>query len=307
MKLTCQEVAHAALGEPAQRAGRELLWRCPNHDDRHPSLSVNPSKDVWFCGPCDVGGSAWELATFLAKAEPEDKPTVTAWLRERGLLRDEEGGAEAKLVATYDYRDESGRRLFQVVRYHPKTFRQRRPDGNAGWIWNLDGVRRVLYNLPNVLAAEALLIVEGERDVETARGLKLPATTNPGGAGKWRPEYSEQLRGKQVVIIVDGDEPGRKHGREVARALIGIAAAVRLAELPGAKDLSDWVERGGTRERLIGILRAVPDLTAGAFAGWGVDTAAAGATGRAANPWAEIEGLDSFLRDDGSGAEALVS
>ena len=85
-RLTCEPVAHAALGPPARKAGSELLWRCVNHDGRNPSLSVNVSKDVWLCGPCGSSGNAWQLAAFLAKVSPYDRSAVTAWLRERGLL-----------------------------------------------------------------------------------------------------------------------------------------------------------------------------------------------------------------------------
>ena len=86
MKLTCEQVARAVLGEPAKRQGRELLWLCPCHDDRHPSLCVNAGKNCWLCGPCGKSGNAWELAAFFAGVGPDDKRAVTAWLRERGLL-----------------------------------------------------------------------------------------------------------------------------------------------------------------------------------------------------------------------------
>jgi len=60
---------------------------------------------------------------------------------------------EKRIIATYDYKDESGKLLYQAVRYEPKDFRQRRPDGKGGWIWNLEGVRRVLYRLEELLRA----------------------------------------------------------------------------------------------------------------------------------------------------------
>ena len=52
-----------------------------------------------------------------------------------------------RIVATYDYRDEAGELVFQVVRYEPKDFRQRRPDGQGGWTWQVKGVRQVPYRL----------------------------------------------------------------------------------------------------------------------------------------------------------------
>jgi len=271
-RLCCEAIARAALGPPGKKAGAELLWRCPQHDDHNPSLSVNLSKDVWLCGPCGKDGNAWELAAFLASAEPSDKPTVTAWLRERGLLGDRNGGAESKIARSYDYTDEAGKVLFQVVRYEPKAFRQRRPDGNGAWVWNLHGVKPVLYRLPEVLKAKSVLVVEGEKDVESARKLGAVATCNAGGASKWRPEYSEFLRGRRVCVICDADAPGLAHGHDVARSLVGVTASVKLIEtLPGdgVKDLTDYFHSGGTRESLLNLIREAPELTAADVAKWG--------------------------------------
>jgi 5S rRNA maturation endonuclease (ribonuclease M5) len=100
---------------------------------------------------------------------------------------------------------------------------------------------------------------EGEKDCETARALGIVATCNPGGAGKWREEYAEHLRGKQIIIIADKDEPGRKHAEKMAESLYGKAASIKVLQMPGAKDLSEWVERGGTREALEKLIAAVPE------------------------------------------------
>jgi putative DNA primase/helicase len=164
-------------------------------------------------------------------------------------------------IDTYDYCDEPGKLLYQVVRYVPKDFRLRRPDGNGGWIPNLKGVRRVLYRLSDVLKAKSVLVAEGEKDCETAHKMGLVATCNAGGAGKWRENYSECLRGKHVAIIADADEPGRKHAQQVAKSLRSKAESVKVLELPGAKDLSLWVEKGGTRERLVELIRGTPEWT----------------------------------------------
>lgn len=84
-KATCEQIARAALGEPMKRAGTELLWRCPNHEDQHPSLSINPKKDVFMCGPCGASGTAWHLAAFLSGHDPADRDAVKAWLYEHGF------------------------------------------------------------------------------------------------------------------------------------------------------------------------------------------------------------------------------
>jgi 5S rRNA maturation endonuclease (ribonuclease M5) len=161
-----------------------------------------------------------------------------------------------------------GNLLFEVVRFPGKRFRQRRPDGKGRYLWNLEGVRRVLFNLPAVLREKAVVVCEGEKDCLTAGKLGLTATCNPHGAGKWRPEYSALLKGKRVAIIADADAPGLAHARAVARSLVGVAESVKLIEaLPQAKDLSEWVEVGesdleGAREQLVEIIRGARALMA---------------------------------------------
>ena len=96
-----------------------------------------------------------------------------------------------RIAATYDYTDENGELLFQAVRYEPKGFNQRRPDGKDSWKWSLKGVKRVLYRLPELMSADPakpVFVVEGEKDADNLIQLGLVATTNPMGAGKWSPE-----------------------------------------------------------------------------------------------------------------------
>ena len=173
------------------------------------------------------------------------------------LFDDASGNGKRREVATYDYTDEAGKLLFQVVRFEPKDFRQRKPDGHGGWEWKLGDTPRVLYRLPAVLeavrAGRTVFVVEGEKDVATLVGWGLDATCNPGGAGKgkWRPEYNESLYGAKVVIIPDADDVGREHAASIARSLAPRARKVQTVELPGAKDASAWAAAGGTREALL--------------------------------------------------------
>jgi hypothetical protein len=258
--LLCADIVRAALGQPRLQKAQELFYGCPNHDDHNPSLKVNPKKNLWMCGPCGKSGGPWALAAFLSGRDPSDKPAVTEWLRERGLLspRGEPAGSRSRIVATYDYTDERSEMLYQNVRYEPKDFKQRRPNGKGGWVWNLQGVRRVLYCLPKVLAASDVIIVEGEKDADTGDTLGLTATTS-GSTGTWRNEFSEILRGKRVTVIADADTAGRKDGWQIASSLSGKVGCLKLLELPGAKDLTEWVQRGGTREALINLIQTTPD------------------------------------------------
>jgi hypothetical protein len=165
-----------------------------------------------------------------------------------------------KIVETYDYTDEAGNLLFQSVRYDPKAFRQRKPDGNGGWIHKdifKNGTRPVPYRLPKVATAvregRTIFVVEGEKDVHRLEREEFVATTNPMGAGKWRDDFSDALAGADVRIIPDNDDAGREHARKVAESLRGKARDVQVIELPGLPaggDVSDWFDGGGTAEHL---------------------------------------------------------
>lgn len=167
-----------------------------------------------------------------------------------------------RTVAEYDYTDEQGELLFQVVRKEPKNFPQRRPNGRGGWVWSVKDVRRVLYRLPKLLAAdpsETIYVFEGEEDVHKAEEDSLTGTTNPEGALKWFEEFSETLRGRAVVIVPDEDPKGIKHAEQVAASLYGKASSVKIVRLPqlewrekNGEDYRDWREkRGGTVEELL--------------------------------------------------------
>lgn len=79
--------------------------------------------------------------------------------------------------------------------------------------------------------AKKVLIVEGEKDVETLRTLGYAATTNKGGAGKWSEELSKHFKGADVVIIPDMDEPGEKHAKLILRELRNDAKSIRIVNL----------------------------------------------------------------------------
>src|SRR5205823_4705078 len=133
-----------------------------------PSARWSREKAAWYCDPCGKGGGAVALATRLGFE----------------LLK---ANGRRSVAAAYTYRDENGRLLYEAVRFKPKGFSQRRPNGKSGWAWNLKGVRRVLYRLPELLAADptaTVYVVEGEKDADRLARLGLVATTSPCGAGK---------------------------------------------------------------------------------------------------------------------------
>lgn len=165
---------------------------------------------------------------------------------------------------SYPYHDADGKVLYEVVRQPDKRFFQRAPDGVGGWRPSVRGVAPVLYRLVGLITSAAkvpVFIVEGEKDADALAALGLVATTNPGGAGKWRDTYTNLLRGRHIAILPDNDEPGRQHATQVAAALDGTAASIRVIALPGLPprgDVSDWLAAGGTADELRALVRAAP-------------------------------------------------
>lgn len=225
----------------------DYLTLCLFHSDKqHPNLHVHPQKG-FHCFACGAGGSITKLATELGVS-----PTTEREHREIEII--------------YHYCDAKGK-PFEVVRFRPKGFAQRRPDGNGGYLWNLKGIVPTLYKHDEVKSAiakgEAIYVVEGEKDAETLRRSGFVATTNPGGAGKWHERYSGFLSGAQVIIIADKDASGRTHARQVAKALGGKANSIKLLELPDRarpiKDCSDWLDAGGTANELRSLVAGTPE------------------------------------------------
>jgi hypothetical protein len=188
-----------------------------------------------------------------------------------------------KTEAEYVYRDAVGQKVFTVVRRLGWASETRQVfDDDTGkqvkryfqhWEGTADGKKPanapvLPYRLPELLAAVAagqtVLVLEGERKVEQARTWGYVATCCADGAGKWRREHAEFLRGADVVIVPDHDDPGQRHADQVGRSLEGIATRRRLLllpDLPEHGDIVDWIKAGGTRERFAELLAAAPEWT----------------------------------------------
>jgi 5S rRNA maturation endonuclease (ribonuclease M5) len=241
-----------------KKSGSEYRAPCPLHGGTHPNLAVNMETGLWKChSKCNRGGNIYKFEELLTGDHwRKAYRNVLAFV---GRTPPPKNGSGKRIeVATYDYTDEHGKLLLQVVRYEGKEFEQRRPGGNGGWISNIKGVRRVLYRLPALLSASNVFVVEGEKDADALTELGVVATCNPMGAGKWRDEFSAFLRGKDIVIIPDADEKGRRHAADVQHSVERVAASVKTLELPNAKDAAEWIERGGTLEELVRLVESKP-------------------------------------------------
>lgn len=242
--------------------------RCPSHADC--STRGNPSLHL------TANGSGRVLVFCFAGCPTEEVLSARGLALADLMPLKDDTPSRPRIIAIYDYRDEAGTVLYQVVRFEPKGFRQRRPDPTrpGKYLWNLEGVRRVLYRLPELRKKRRVLILEGEKDVDRAWTLGFPATTNAGGARKWTlhaQEYLDQLSRMgvyELVIIPDQDEPGLAHARQVIRAALDFGGFdvrfVALGRETSQKkgfDLSDWLDQGHTAEELTALIEAAAMLT----------------------------------------------
>ena len=208
---------------PVRKVPGGWLAHCPAHEDRKASLSVGTDNGValvkCFAG-CDTATVVAALGLAVADLFP-DRPASPV----------------GTPVAHYDYRDADGRLVCQVVRYEPKDFRQRRPDGRGGWVWNLQGVPRVLYRLPELLAAPADRAGVRRRGREGRRpaGGPRPGRDDqprraPASGGR---DYGDALVGRHVVVLPDNDDPGRAARRPGAAPDAAAAASMPRAGAAG--------------------------------------------------------------------------
>lgn len=207
------------------KVSRPGQWnaKCPvpsghKNGDKDPSLSVGTGPDgkVLIC--CQKGCKMPDVARALDLGVNDlfpPKPTVSTIANGR------------RITATYDYYDADGAHVFQVLRYTPKGFGQRRHDERGGWISNLQGIdEKPLYMLPQVRhaidAGQRIWMTEGEKDAEALQWeIDGAATCNSGGATKWRPEYATQLAGaKRITLVQDNDPKGLEHVKTFAKELV---------------------------------------------------------------------------------------
>ena len=295
-RALCESACIKLWGEPTSRDRKELRW---DGCDDYSAKTFTFKKKAWYDPGAGWGGSTLDLVAH-EKGQPKQeklrgKAFIEAWrdAHAMGLVpvpppEKPPNGGGGTIVATYPYHDESGAILFEVVRFDTADtkhrFSQRRPDGKGGVIWDIKGERRVLYRLPELIAAvkagQRVYICEGERRLQYRRRARLRRNNNARRrAGKWRTEYDKFFRGADAVVVSDNDPqakdpntgkpqfhpngkpvlPGQDHAANVVRRMLKIAAHVRTIIFP-QKDLTLWRDAGGTRAALDALTEASPDL-----------------------------------------------
>jgi hypothetical protein len=245
--MSPQEIARI-LGGDAH--GNSIRCPGPGHSpaDRSMSITLASSAPQGFLVHSFAGDDGIACKAYVRdKLGINDGPTT--------------GGSKDSGIS-YVYKQQDGTPYLRVKRTSDKKFYQQHLNG-TGWENGAPKGPKIPYRLPELLAAEhdTVIICEGEKDADNLVKLGFTATTNAGGAGKWTPELSQWFKGRDIFILPDNDDPGEKHGKQVAEALAGIAREVRIVRLPGLPpkgDVSNWIAAGGTADELARLLNEAP-------------------------------------------------
>ena len=188
----------------AKEAANGWMARCPAHEDGNASLSISEGQDGRVLVHCHAGCTA-EAVVKAVGLTLADLYVAASYIKQS---RKSPKSGKSAIEAVYDYPDETGTLLFQVVRMIPKTFRQRRPMPGGKWEWSVKGVRQVPYRLREFLANPSRLVavVEGEKDVDNLAKIDVLATCNAGGGKYARKGYTVNASFEDNLIATQGQE-----------------------------------------------------------------------------------------------------
>jgi hypothetical protein len=248
--------------------------RCPSHDDQGPSLSLREGDKGGVIVKCHAGCAFEDIAGAL-ESLGVDRSSLFPEKQDPYIFRPFKDDIE---VARHRYFTDEG--YFGV-----KTKVRNAATGKNRYVWydangnlGLKGKKAPLYGIRELLDARArrptldfeVFITEGEKDADNVRALGFIAVSPPGGVGSWSSEFNVLLGGLAVMILVDNDEAGRRHGEQVARSLQGTAESIKVvdlkkhwADLPEKGDVSDWIniDEGRDESRLSQIVEDTPEWT----------------------------------------------
>lgn len=242
-------------------SGKGFSASCPAHDDGKNSLLLKQQPNGKITINCQSGCDIKSVLACFNLTEKDLYPNPTPEAKS--------SPDKQNFDSIYDYKDEDGNLLYQICRKNladgKKEFAARTVNEKGKHFYGLQNVRRVLYRLPELLAAKPLqpvFLCEGEKDADNLAALGLTATTNVFGASEWRKEYNEFLREKYIVICVDRDKAGMKRGEKLISELTAADCQVQIfdpfknqpvADKHG-KDITDWLELGNDASDVFALL-----------------------------------------------------
>lgn len=235
--------------QKVRASGNSWTALCPGHSDTNRSLSI-AEKDGKILLNCHAGCPTANIVGQLGLSMSDlfDSPA-----KSNGIHVQPPKSSARSIGTIYQYTDADGNLVFENVRYSDKTFRQRRPDGKGGYIWNLTGIDPVPYRLPELIAASktnepTIWLTEGEKDADSLRSLGLTASNFK----KWDSAFNCYLKTAHVAILCDHDTPGLSQAKQAARLIDGNCFSLKVIDLfdgdplPAnhGKDVSDYISEG---------------------------------------------------------------
>lgn len=239
--------------DKVKKSGSGHTALCPAHNDSKRSLSISQGADGKILVKCFAGCSIISIVKAIGLELKDlfaDTAFPTARLNSNSSKTEKVAKAPKVIDTVHEYKDVDGVILYENVRYKPKGFSQRRPDGNGGYIYNLDGMDRVPYRLPELLDAikngtDEILLTEGEKDADNLRSLGFTVTSFK----NWTESLNQYINGAHAVLFRDHDKSGMKQANDAAHTIAAVAQSVKVIDLfdgesPAEKhgrDISDWI------------------------------------------------------------------
>lgn len=232
--------------------------KCPIHNDHTASMTVSKGKKGILIH-CHAGCETKSILEAVGLRESDlfyDSNVTKVKQDWKDRL---EHSKKKKIVETYDYVDQSGKYLYSKIRFEKDENGKKEMlygvlNKEKDWFqYGLKEKRKTLYNLPEIREAAAqkrtIYYVEGEKDVETLRGLGLIATT-AGSSGDWRRFFSKYFSGVDVVLLPDNDEAGEKLTERIISDLIGVVNSIKVVKTSERDhgDVTDYFQDGYTIE-----------------------------------------------------------
>lgn len=262
--MTTQEFLSLLRG--IKKNGNGWMALCPLHNDKQNSLSVSEGNNGRVVIHCHAGCS-FEAICMALNVDAKEL-TGNGLKASQSTLTSHTNQRQKHIVDVHDYKDENGALLYQNVRFEPKSFQQRKPNGQGGFDYSLNGVRRVPYRLPELIESlknkpsQTVFLAEGEKDCDNLRAQGLTASSFK----NWKEEFNQFIQGADVVLLYDHDASGIKQANNAATIICNVVKSLKVVDLyeseplpdKHGKDVSDFLEAGNAKHDLLSIVETTP-------------------------------------------------
>ena len=265
--------------ETGEKFNREGYVKCPFHSEKTPSMSVkffpNANKQRYKCWGCEEQGDAIDfimkyknmdynetrkyLGLEVEKSVTEDYEEIIKTFVRNQVARGNKKGY--KPLGIFTFVDEYNKPIYSKVKFLKPDGKKETPyyhieDGQVICNRAHEEVPYNYYNLLQGLGNKIVVIVEGEKDVNTLSHM-LPKSQYVVTSLKDFKAYDKiKSEFMKVYVIGDTGEAGLKYIDNIKRNLLSACSVFKIINLKGIqalgdnKDVTDWLEAGYTKEDL---------------------------------------------------------